>query len=211
MTIFDVLRYTLSKLLKWIIVGLVFSLIIGGLAYLFIPKKYMVTSKVSIASANYTSTQTLSIQKLVSGRPVIELVTDQLKNSSEFSSDADEVASIVGASVETGTQNVVINTTSTNPRLAVKVNQLVLNNLLKVSGNYVPGMPLLIYSKPKLNANFVYPNMKSEALAGFILGMVIAILVSVKHDFFSQTVKSEMALRIRLQLDSLGSVKLKKR
>lgn len=211
MTIFDILHYTLTKLLKWIIVGLAFSIIVGGLTYFFVPKKYMATSKVSIADANYTSTQTLAIQKLVTGRPVTELVEDQLKNTSEFSSDADQIESIIGASVETGTQNVVISVTSTNPRLALKANTLAVSNLLKVSGKYVPGVPLLVYSKPKLDASFVYPSMKNEALLGFVLGFVIAVLTSIKADFFSRSVKSEMALRIRLQLNNLGSVKLKKK
>lgn len=211
MTIFEIFKYIFSKLFGWIVLGLIGAILVGGYSYVAIPKKYSAQSTVTITSGQYTASQALAIQKLVQSDPIVRATQNKLASMSEFSASAGTVGTMLGASVDTGTPNIAITATSTNPRLALKTNEIATSQLLKSSPTYVQGVPLAVLSKPKVNSSYVYPNTKHYILFGFLIGFVVAILFSIKRDFFSKKVKDARSLGLRLELDNLGSINLEQR
>ena len=200
---------------------LVVSCMFGGMAYavskVAITPKYRATTLLigknnnsdsnDINSANLQLMMVNTYKKLIQSTIVLKDVQEQLKKDTNQDFTIEELQSYISVDAEADSQIFSVYATYPNPQLAEKISQDVgealLNNVGKLLGE---GTHLAIISPAQTPVSPVSPNIKLNAILGFLMGMLICVGIIYFKSIQSTILDEFDVIDVELGLRNLGKV-----
>lgn len=209
----------LNKLAIIILIGI----LTGGLAFAysqyFVEPQYTATTKVYILSKQDPTQKTLTTQDLafatyltndyqvlLTSEPVLQEVKEKLN----LDQSTEKLASMIKVELQEDTRIMNISVTSTDPKLAKKIADTVRDVANDKTRQVMDGIEAVNpIDEAKLPKSQSSPNVRRNALIGFILGFAISIIVVIIMFIVDDTIKTTDDIENRLGISVLASIPLK--
>lgn len=216
-------RGLFAAILNRLIVIILIGILIGGVAFAytqyFVDRQYVATTKVYILSKQDPNQKALTAsdisfasylakdyEELLATRPVLEEVKKELN----LDKSVDTLQNMITVSLKEETRLMEISVTSTDPKLAKKIADKVVevaNERLKV---IMDGLePVRLAEEAEVPTVPSSPNVKKNAMIGFIVGFGISLLVVIIMFVLDDTIKTPDDIEKRLGVSVLAAIPLK--